>query len=446
MFYFFVIKMKRFKGREIMKKWKIGVAAIAAVAALALGGCGNNQSGSNSKNVTMWIHVSNTDPEGKALQKNINDFNKENKHGYKAKVQFIPRSGSGGGYEDKINAALNSGSLPDVISLDGPNTAAYAHSKIIQPVGKYISNKGDLLQTIKNQGTYKGKMYAVGYSESSIGFYYNKKMFKEAGVKPSEIPTLEKPWNWNQFEAVCKKITDHFHEPAINMSLNDHSEMSLYSLAPLMWSAGGSITNPAGTKAVGYFNSKQTTSAFQFIQDMVKKGYTTISPKDKGFETGKYAMLMSGTWEVQTLQNQYKNLDWGVLPYPVSPKTNKEVSPTGSWQYAMTSAAKNKKAAGALINFLVNKKCMYRSDMANTVLPARKSVSKMMMLKVGPAMKFFIKQNQTTGHARPVLVNYPQVTRTFAETVQDVTLYKKNPNVQKVMNNQAKVIQKYLKK
>ncbi|RVU71122.1 MULTISPECIES: sugar ABC transporter substrate-binding protein [Lactobacillus] len=429
-----------------MKKWKIGVAAIAAVAALALGGCGNNQSGSNSKNVTMWIHVSNTDPEGKALQKNINDFNKENKHGYKAKVQFIPRSGSGGGYEDKINAALNSGSLPDVISLDGPNTAAYAHSKIIQPVGKYISNKGDLLQTIKNQGTYKGKMYAVGYSESSIGFYYNKKMFKEAGVKPSEIPTLEKPWNWNQFEAVCKKITDHFHEPAINMSLNDHSEMSLYSLAPLMWSAGGSITNPAGTKAVGYFNSKQTTSAFQFIQDMVKKGYTTISPKDKGFETGKYAMLMSGTWEVQTLQNQYKNLDWGVLPYPVSPKTNKEVSPTGSWQYAMTSAAKNKKAAGALINFLVNKKCMYRSDMANTVLPARKSVSKMMMLKVGPAMKFFIKQNQTTGHARPVLVNYPQVTRTFAETVQDVTLYKKNPNVQKVMNNQAKVIQKYLKK
>lgn len=112
----------------------------------------------------------------------------------------------------------------------------------------------------------------------------------------------------------------------------------------------------------------------------------------------------------------------------------------------MSSAAKNKKAAGALINFLMSKKCMYRSDMANTVLPARKSVSKMMMPKVNEQMKFFIKQNQTTGHARPVLVNYPQVTRTFADTVQNVTLYKKNPNVQKVMNEQAKVIQKYLEK
>ena len=271
-------------------------------------------------------------------------------------------------------------------------------------------------------------------------------MFKEAGIKDSEIATLKNPWTWTKFEDICKRLTNHFHEPAINMNLNDHSEMALYSMAPFVWSAGGSITNPAGTKAIGYFNSKQSTSAFQLIQDMVKKGYTTISPKDKGFETGKYAMMMTGTWEVQTLNNQYKNLKWGVMPYPVSPATHKLVSPTGSWQYAMSSAAKNKKAAGALINFLMNKKCMYRSDMANTVLPARKSVSKMMEPKVNAEIKFFIKQNQTTGHARPVLVNYPQVTRTFADTVQDVTLYKKNPNVQKVMNTQAKVIQKYLDK
>ncbi|XGK32621.1 sugar ABC transporter substrate-binding protein [Lactobacillus acidophilus] len=431
-----------------MKKWKLGVAAIATVAALSLTGCSNNsQSGSsNNKNVTMWVHFSNTDPEGKALQKNINDFNKENKHGYKAKVQYIPRSGSGGGYEDKVNAALNSGSLPDVLTLDGPNTAAYAHSKIIQPIGKYISNKGDILPSVIKQGTYDKKLYAVGYSESSVGFYYNKKMFKEAGIKDSEIATLQHPWTWTQFKDICKRLKNHFHEPAINMNLNDHSEMALYSLAPFVWSAGGSITNPAGTKAVGYFNSKQTTSAFQLIQDMVKDGYTTISPKDKGFETGKYAMMMTGTWEIQTLNNQYKNLKWGVMPYPVSPATHKSVSPTGAWQYAMSSAAKNKKAAGALINFLMSKKAMYRSNMKTSGLPVRKSVAKMMLPKVNPQMRFFIKQNQTTGHPRPVLVNYPQVTRTFADTVQNVTLYKKNPNVQKVMNEQAKVIQKYLEK
>lgn len=376
-----------------MKHWKIGVMTVAALAGLSLTACSNGSKNADSKDITMWVHFSNTDPEGKALAKNIKDFNKSNKHGYHATVKYIPRSGSGGGYEDKLNAAVNSGSLPDVLTLDGPNTAAYANAKIIQPVGQYITKKDDILPTIKAQGTYKGKLYAVGYSESSIGFYYNKKMFKAAGISDSELPTLSKPWTWDQFNAICKKLHDKYKTPILNMSLNDHSEMSLYSLAPFIWSAGGDITNKAGTKAMGYFNSKETASAVKFIQDLVKNKYTTVSPKDKGFETGKYAMLMTGTWEVQTLKTQYKNLDWGVLPYPVSPKTKKLVSPTGSWQYAMSSQAKNKKAAGALVNYLAGTKASYRTDMANTVLPARKSTSKLMLKQADEATKFFIKQN-----------------------------------------------------
>ncbi len=203
-----------------MKHWKIGVMTVAALAGLSLTACGKGSSDSNSKDITMWVHFSNTDPEGKALAKNIKDFNKTNKHGYHATVKYIPRSGSGGGYEDKVNAAVNSGSLPDVLTLDGPNTAAYANAKIIQPVGQYITNKDDILPTIKDQGTYKGKLYAVGYSESSVGFYYNKKMFKAAGISNSELPTLNKPWTWDQFNAICKKLYDKYKSPILNMNLN----------------------------------------------------------------------------------------------------------------------------------------------------------------------------------------------------------------------------------
>lgn len=60
-----------------MKKWKLGVATVAAIAALGLAGCSNNQGSSNTKNVTMWVHVSNTDPEGKALQKTLMTLTKK---------------------------------------------------------------------------------------------------------------------------------------------------------------------------------------------------------------------------------------------------------------------------------------------------------------------------------------------------------------------------------
>ncbi|MGN9066565.1 ABC transporter substrate-binding protein [Ligilactobacillus agilis] len=422
---------------------KLGVLLAFILSIFVFAGCSSKNS-ENSKDITMWVHVSKDDPEGKILQRNVSSFNKENKHGYHAKVQFIPRSGSGGGYEDKINAALNSGDLPDVMTLDGPNTAAYAKSKIIQPVGKYITNKDDLLPSIIKQGTYQGKLYSVGYSESSVGIYYNKKMFKEAGISESELPTLQKPWTYDEFNEIAKRITTKFGGPAINMSLNDHSEWAMYAFAPFIWSSGGAITNTNGTKAVGYFNDKGSQEAFSFIQGLVKNGYTTISPKDKGFQTGKYAMFMSGSWTIQELDSKYKDIDYGVLPYPVSPTTKKLVSPTGAWQYAMSSNAKNKKAAGALINYLTSTKAMYKTDMAMTVLPARKSVTNMMMKKVNEPMKFLIQQNQLSGHARPVLVNYPQVTRTFAETVTQATYYKKNSNIKQLLTKQAKEIQKYL--
>jgi fructooligosaccharide transport system substrate-binding protein len=83
--------------------------------------------------------------------------------------------------------------------------------------------------------------------------------------------------------------------------------------------------------------------------------------------------------------------------------------------------------------------------MKMTVLPARKSVSKMMMSKVTPNMQFLIKQNQVSGHARPVLIKYPQVSRTFAETVTKATYYKENPDVAALLKKQATDMQQYLK-
>ncbi|MHC5879438.1 ABC transporter substrate-binding protein, partial [Streptococcus pyogenes] len=86
------------------------------------------------------------------------------------------------------------------------------------------------------------------------------------------------------------------------------------------------------TKAEGYFNSKESVEAVEFIQNMVKKGYTTVSPVEKGFETGIYPMLLSGSWTINDMETNYKDVEYGILPYPVSDTTKKLVSPSGSWE------------------------------------------------------------------------------------------------------------------
>ena len=424
---------------------------LSMITALSLGilaGCSggsssNSKASGSSNDIKVWVQFSDETAEGKAWETVVQNFNKKYEGEYKVTTEYIPRSGSGGGYEDKVNAAITTNSLPDVITLDGPNTAAYAKSKVITPLDDYLKDDDmdDVLDSIKQQGTYDGKFYAFGYSESSVGIYYNKKMFQEAGIDEASLPTLEKPWTWDEFKAVSKKLKDHFKEAAIDFRLNSNDEMLPYAYMPLIWSNDGSVVNEDGTKAEGYFNAKESVEAVQFIQDLVKDGYTTVSPVEKGFETGQYPMVLSGSWTIADLETNYKDIDFGILPYPVSNKTKKLVSPSGSWQLGVTEKSDKKEAAAEFVKFATNTESSEILSLGNSVLPIRKSTIENIKDKVSEPMRFLMEQNATTAHARPVVVAYPQVSRSFQQAMQDISYYEENPSVQKVLNARAKEMQ-----
>ena len=67
--------------------------------------------------------------EKEAILASINSFNEKNKGKAKVTIEFIPR-GNGYDYENKLNTAISSGKAPDVVAIDGPTTAAYAHLNI----------------------------------------------------------------------------------------------------------------------------------------------------------------------------------------------------------------------------------------------------------------------------------------------------------------------------
>lgn len=428
-----------------MKKRFLGMLAVCALGLVLFSGCSSESEGksNDSGEIKIWVQFSDETAEGKAWEEIVKGFNKENKGKYKAVTEYIPRSGSGGGYEDKVNAAITTNSLPDVITLDGPNTAAYADSGVLAPLDKYLkdADMDDVLDSIIQQGTYKDKFYAFGFSESSVGVYYNKKMFADAGITDAELPTLDKPWTWTEFQAICKKLKNKHEGPAIDLQLASGDEMLTYAYTPFIWSNGGDVVNKAGTKAEGVFNDKQTVEALSFIQGLVKKGYTTISPIKKGFETGKYPMLLSGSWTMADLDENYKEIEYGILPYPVSDTTKKLVSPTGSWQLAMTSKTEKKDASAAFIKYATNTESSRIMSLGNSVLPIRNSTIESIKGEVSENMRFLMEQNQKSGHARPVVVAYPQVSRAFQQAVQDISYYEENPDVEKVADTKAQEMQ-----
>lgn len=431
-----------------MKKRAIGFIAASVLTLGLMVGCGNSnkKEAGNPGDIKVWVQFSDETAEGKAWQEIVENFNKEYEGKFKATTKYIPRSGSGGGYEDKVNAAVSTNSLPDVITLDGPNTAAYADSKVIAPLDEYLddADMDDVLDSIKQQGTYDGKMYAFGYSESSVGIYYNKKMFKEAGVTDNEIPTLEKPWTWTEFNGIAAKLYEKYKTPVIDMQISSNDEMLTYGYTPIISSNDGNLVNEDGTKAEGYFNSKETIEAFEFIQNLVKDDYVPISPIEKGFETEKYPMYLSGSWTMADLEENYKEVDYGILPYPVSDKTKKLVSPTGSWQLGMTTKTQEKEASATFIKFVTNTESSKIMSLGNSVLPIRNSTIELIKDDVNDGMGMLMEQNRISGQARPVIVAYPQVSRAFQQAIQDTSYFEENPDVSKILEARAKEMQQVM--
>lgn len=423
----------------------VGLAAMCTLALGGLVGCGSEEKKASTDpgEIKVWVHFSDETPEGKAWAEIVETFNEENDGKYKAVTEYIPRSGSGGGYEDKVNAAVTTNSLPDVITLDGPNTAAYADSKILAPLDEYLddANMDDVLDSIIEQGTYDGKMYAFGYSESNVGVYYNKTMFTDAGITEEQLPTLEDPWTWSEFQEICQILKDKYDAPAINMQLASGDEMLTYAYTPFVWSNGGNLVNDDGTEAEGYFNDEKTVEALGFIQDLVKNDYTTISPIEKGFETGKYPMLLSGSWTMADMDQNYQDIEYGILPYPVSDNTGELVSPTGSWQLGMTTKTEKKEASAEFIKYATSTESSKIISLGNQVLPIRNSTIDLIKDEVSDGMRLLMEQNQQSGHARPVVVAYPQVSRAFQQAMQDVSYYEENPDLQKIADTRAAEMQ-----
>lgn len=409
---------------------------------LVLGACSSNTSESTDENgvvnLTMWVHVTDEGGEGQFYADRAAAFNAAHDN-INATIEFIPRGGGGSGYEDKINTALTTGQLPDVITLDGPNTAAYADAGIIAPLDGYISQDSinDFMPSIIAQGSYNGSLYALGNMESTVPLFYNVDLLAKYNIQPG---TIDNPWTWDDLYAAAVTITAGENGyPALNLSLDWGGEGKIYALAPFVWSNGGDVIDSTGLVADGVFNSAESYEGFAFIKSLVDAGVTTATPEAQSFELGKAAFMLNGPWAVGGLENDFADLNWGVMPYPVSPDTNTLAVPTGSWEIAMTTNSAHPEEAAMLVDWMTNTDSVVAIANAIGMLPARMSAVDLLPQYQEGARKLMVDQLASGGHARPVSVIYPVISRSFEEAVNEIVY---GEDIQSTLDSKVAIIER----
>ena len=100
-----------------------------------------------------------------------------------------------GSYDDELNklkAGLQSGDIPSVIQLYDLGTRLMYDLDVIVPMQTLIDKEkfdvSDIEPNIMGYYSVGGKLYSMPFNTSNPILYYNKDMFKAAGLDPNKPP------------------------------------------------------------------------------------------------------------------------------------------------------------------------------------------------------------------------------------------------------------------
>ena len=320
-------------------------------------------------------------------------------------------------YENKITAATTSNSLPDILFVDGPTVSYYAANGIIVPIdGAYTEeDKEDFMPSSIQQNTYDGHMYAIGPTESSVILYYNKDYLDAAGIEYPSDTDISGAWTWSEFyENAGKLTTDDYVGTNLIM---DKGEGIIYGLSSFWNEADAPLISEDGTTAEGYVNSDASVEVANYINQFFQNGYANTDPVTDEFLTGHAATMLSGTWNIQRLEQS--DLNWGVSYFPVS-DDGKAVSPTGDWAAGVSKNCQNVETAEEFLQWLMNTDNVASYAAACSTPASRTSAYEKMEGWDEGARALVRWQLENTGVARPRSPSYSVLSSEFASAMLNI--------------------------
>jgi ABC-type glycerol-3-phosphate transport system substrate-binding protein len=350
-------------------------------------------------------------------------------------------------YELRLRTELVAGNHPDIMAIDSPNLALYANAGALLSLDPYMKEEGninDLLEPTLSGLTFEGEIYLAPIVESSIALFYNKHLFKEAGIPyPSDDPN--DPLTWDEVLEIAQQISNpelevYGIDPAQGFG---DGEGPAYFKMPLLWQFGADVLSPDLTTADGHLNSKEALEALQFFQDLYKKHLVTaVEMPPAAFETNKLAMTILGSWHLSELE-RYPGFDlgedFGIAPLPMA---EYQVAPNGGWAFGISSKSKYPDEAWGFIKFMTGFEGAKKFAEITGDLPARYSVANDLPELNEYPRNIFVQQGQNYSRNRPVTPAYPVVSEAIKTLFEEVGIEGKD--VEAAANDAVKKINRGL--
>ncbi|MBN9358303.1 MAG: ABC transporter substrate-binding protein [Herbaspirillum huttiense] len=254
----------------------------------------------------------------KTIDSMVADFEKANPD---IKVKAI----YAGTYQESIVKALTAfkgGTPPTLAVLLSTDLFTLIDENAIVPIDSLASSAEDkkwidgFYKGFMENSQTEGKTWGIPFQRSTIVMYYNKNLFKEAGLNPDKAPA-----NWNEMVEAAKKLTKR--DAAGNVSqwgVKIPSTGFGYWMFQAMTASNDTILmNSAGTRT--YFDKPGAVQALQHWVDLTTKdkvmpaGSIEWGTTPKDFLEQKAAMVWTTTGNLTNIRTN-ASFPFGVAMLP----------------------------------------------------------------------------------------------------------------------------------
>ncbi|HET7731635.1 MAG TPA: ABC transporter substrate-binding protein, partial [Usitatibacter sp.] len=317
-----------------MKRIWQGIAAALAAAALTA---------MAQTEITFYYPVAVGGPITKTIDGYAADFERENP-GIKVKPVYA------GTYQETIVKALTahkSGTPPTTAILLSTDMYTLIDEDAIVPFEDIPGTDAAWIKSfypafMANSQT-GGKTWGIPFQRSTIVLYWNKELFREAGLDPNRPPGT-----WKEMLEYAQKLTRRDASGNVTQwgVQIPSSGFPYWLFQGLTTPNGVELMNAAGTET--YFDKPEVIEALQYWVDLGRKhkvmpsGVVEWGTTPKDFFEKKIAMMWTTTGNLTNVKNNAK-FDFGVAMLPAAKRRG---SPTGGGNfYVFKKATKEQQQA-----------------------------------------------------------------------------------------------------
>ena len=290
-----------------------GLTGLAGCSSLTGGKSGviGSAGGGNPITLNYWTLFGGGD--GATMKSIIDKFNREQPVGNIAvERQRIPW----GRYYTKLYTALVANKGPDIAVMHQSELRRFKQALV--PYNQYIdSSTGDAyVKNIWNRVTLDGDHMALPLDAHPVGMYYNKDLFRKAGLDPGKPPT-----NFQEFKHACDTIVEKTDAHAFAPTPYMDPIGSLRTFYTFTRQRGSHLFGNDGTTAT--FDDADGQAIARLFYNSTGKYHwdlanTSANRADVAFQNGELAMVMNGTWYVTVLKG-VDSFEWDMFKPFVAP-------------------------------------------------------------------------------------------------------------------------------